>query len=167
MLLDEVNEELYTEAIAGHVQHHRHTIGQCIAGLTVKRGDILNVDRSDPDWASVFDDKRYKGINSELCVPLFNSSRKCLGVIKCINKQNAANFDEEDVMDVTRFANDLAIMLEEDGGIKRVLNLTRQRMQQKDARGLSPDGKYTILCYLERAKNLPDNADLDGVGIDP
>jgi len=178
MLVDEMAEELYTEAIAGDIPKHKTRVGQGIAGAAVKRGEILSVDRRDPHWKHFFNDDRHTNylgsgvdIRSELCVPLFDSSRKCLGVIQCINKQGGGSFNAEDVKDVTRFSNNLAIMLEEDGGLMRVLNLTRQRMQQKAARSAvdtaSTSGRHTVLCFLERALNLPDNADPDGVGCDP
>ena len=34
-------------------------------------------------------------VRSELVVPLFDTSRKCLGAIKCINKQEGAKFSQE------------------------------------------------------------------------
>eukprot|EP00747_Dinoflagellata_sp_TGD_P033911 gnl/TRDRNA2_/TRDRNA2_136913_c0_seq2.p1 gnl/TRDRNA2_/TRDRNA2_136913_c0~~gnl/TRDRNA2_/TRDRNA2_136913_c0_seq2.p1 ORF type:complete len:260 (+),score=48.42 gnl/TRDRNA2_/TRDRNA2_136913_c0_seq2:61-780(+) len=98
---------------------------------------------------------------------MFDSERKCLGVLKCINKQGGSVFDKEDVGFATEVANNLAIMLEDDGGIKRVLALMRRQVQQKTATADTKADRRRVLMSLERGQGLPNNADYYGVGIDP
>ena len=73
---------------------------------------------------------------------------------------------DEDIAFATEVVSNLAIMLEDDGGIKRVLALTRQQLQTKTA-VVGGSDHNTVLCFLDRGQKLPDNADAYGVGIDP
>lgn len=176
MLLDETNEELYTEAIVGEFPKHKNKLGQGLAGKCAVQGRAINVSRnaSEDDGQASFDKERHENylgsgtsVRSELCVPMFNSDRKCLGVIKVINKQNADSFDDNDVNFATEVANNLAIMLEDNGGVKRVLAQTRMQLQQKAATSGERADHNTVLCYLDRGQDLPNDADTWGVGIDP
>jgi putative methionine-R-sulfoxide reductase with GAF domain len=177
MLLDDTNEELYTEAIVGDLPKHKNKLGEGIAGKCAVQGRILNVQRNatqEMNTNATFDKERhddYLGsgtmVRSELCVPMFNSGRKCLGVIKVINKQCGGHFDDEDITFVMEVANNLAIMLEDDGGIKRVLAMTRQQMQHREATMGEKGDHRTVLCCLDRGQNLPGNPERHGVGIDP
>lgn len=172
MLLDDSNAELYSEAIAGDLPKHKNKLGEGIAGKCAVQGRVHNVERSAREDS--FDKDRhddYLGsgidVHSELCVPMFDSKQKCLGVIKVINKQGGGAFDAEDMRFATEVANNLAIMLEDDGGIKRVLALTRQQVQLRAATTGERADHNTLFCFLDRGQNLPDNADAYGVGIDP
>lgn len=173
MLLDDVNEELYTEAIAGDLPKHKNKLGEGLAGKCAVQGRIFNIDRNSageiPFNKECLDDFRLSGtkVNSALCVPLFDSGRKCLGVIKVINKQGGGAFTKDDKSFAMEVANDLAIMLEDDGGIKRVLTRVRQQIQHRAAIMAERADNNTVLCFLDRGQNLPDNADAHGVGIDP
>merc|ERR1712183_259301 len=84
MLLDQKQQELYTEVIDGALPHHRTPVGVGIAGKAVAMGKTYNVKEADAQ--SWYDEKRhahYQGtdlkVRSELVVPLMDTSRKCLG----------------------------------------------------------------------------------------
>jgi len=119
--------------------------------------------------------KNYHGsgvdIKSILCVPIFDTRRKCLGAFECINKRTGDRFDFEDVQYVQQVANYIALMLEgPTAELRRVLALTRQRTQHKVAIEASGHCKEsTVVCFLEQAQDLPD-ADSLGSGdgtLDP
>jgi hypothetical protein len=107
-------------------------------------------------------------LDSELCVPIFDTTRKCLGVIMCTNKQGGHAFTEADIKFVEQAASHISTVMEgPDAGLRRVLNLARQHNQQKDAIRKMGRDKSAVVCFVDRAENLPNNADLFGVGIDP
>jgi len=114
-------------------------------------------------WFVASRHKNYQGsgldVRSELVVPLFDTSRKCLGAIKCINKSGGAAFREEDVKYVSEVAHHIGMMLEgPDAGLRRVLALSRQRMQEKNVlQGTLGHG--AVLCSLEKAEHLPSRSE--------
>eukprot|EP00928_Gymnodinium_smaydae_P043537 TRINITY_DN29149_c0_g1_i1.p1 TRINITY_DN29149_c0_g1~~TRINITY_DN29149_c0_g1_i1.p1 ORF type:complete len:955 (-),score=120.26 TRINITY_DN29149_c0_g1_i1:245-3109(-) len=177
MLLDQDSESLVTEAIHGELPKHKNKLGEGIAGQCAVQGRVFNVLRDMDENASsesLFDRKRHddylgSGISvwSELCVPMFDSQRKCLGVIKVINKQGGKPFNSEDIAFTKNVALNLGIMLEDDGGIKRVLALARQQLQNKQMSASSRADYYTVLLFLEKAQNLHGIADYYGSGISP
>lgn len=146
MLLDEKTQELYTEVTDGQLPAHRIPVGVGVAGKAAKSGQLLNVNITDSDagWYDEIRHRNYQGtgidIRSELVVPLFDSSKNCLGVIKCINKTDAPSFSQDDVKYVSEVAQLMGMMLEgPDAGLRRVLALSRQRMQSKEEdRSTSP-----------------------------
>jgi len=154
---------------------HTTRVGVGIAGQAVALGKTLNVDAR--DMQSWFDEGRhthYQGtdiqVRSELVVPLMNTSRKCLGAIKCINKEGTPYFSEEDVEFVTKAAEHIGMMLEgPDAGLRRVLALSRMRMQQHDVMDGS-ENQCGVLCTVDRAHDLPVRAvgpKSKSKGIDP
>jgi len=176
MLADDEKAELYTEAIVGDLPKHKNLLGEGIAGRCALQGRIINVERNATAQKgnTHFDSERhddYLGsgmtVRSELCVPMFDSGRKCLGVIKVINKQGGGAFTQDDVTFAVEVANNLAIMLEDDGGIKRVLSMVRQQIQHRQATIGEKADRNTVLCFLDRGQELPNDADFHGVGIDP
>jgi len=165
MLLDSTNQELYTEVIDGPLQPHRTPVGVGIAGEAVATGKLINASISDN--RGLIDPGRhqnYQGsgvdIRSELVVPLFDTSRKCLGAIKCINKHGSKRFSKEDVFYVKEAAQYIGMMLEgPDAGLRRVLALSRNRMQKRELIGGTGKHQCAVLCKLERAQNLPSRAE--------
>lgn len=167
MLLDEEHGELYTEAIEGSVPKHRVSIGQCFAGWTVERGLVLN--KTEEEFKDLFSPEMYNdyqgsGINVEsvLCVPIFDTGRKCLGAFEIINKRGAAGsgvegFVTEDVQYAQQVANYMALLLEgPTAELRRVLALTRQLQQHKVALEASGRCKQsTVVCFLEQGQDLP------------
>jgi len=163
MLLDSTGTELYTEAIDGSLPKHHTKVGVGVAGRAVELGQNLNVGERDAYWQDDERHKNYQGsgmnVTSELVVPLFDTSRKCLGVLKCINKRTGNEFTPRDIEYLQEVGQHLSVMLEgPDAGLKRVLNLTRMRMQVKD---LDSPG---VACFLDSMQNLiaPDE-----LGINP
>eukprot|EP00747_Dinoflagellata_sp_TGD_P058230 gnl/TRDRNA2_/TRDRNA2_151032_c0_seq2.p1 gnl/TRDRNA2_/TRDRNA2_151032_c0~~gnl/TRDRNA2_/TRDRNA2_151032_c0_seq2.p1 ORF type:complete len:642 (+),score=97.32 gnl/TRDRNA2_/TRDRNA2_151032_c0_seq2:100-1926(+) len=186
MLIDEEHGELYTEAIAGDLPKHKNKIGEGIASRCVMQGRTVNVDRrrssSSGELGQVFESERHDNylgsgtkVVSELCVPMYDSEQRCFGVLKCINKEGGAVFDTADEKFAQTIALDLAVTLEDDGGIKRVLARTRAALNESEvAMALSgspqspqPHDRRTVLVSLARGQSLPNNADACGVGIDP
>jgi len=142
-----------------------------IAGEAVARGTTLNVDASDTFWFDARRHTNYHGsglaVRSELVVPLLDTSQKCLGAIKCLNKQDAGAFSQEDVQYVTEAAYHIGMMLEgPDAGLRRVLRLSRRQMQRKDVVNDSDSHQSAVLCFLEKAQGLPRSAEKPSV-IDP
>lgn len=167
MLLDSSGTELYTEAIDGVLPKHSTKLGVGVAGQAAELGHIVAVDQSNTYWQDASRHKNYHGtgleIHSELVVPLLNTSKKCLGVIKCINKRSGSAFTAEDIEYMTEVGQHISIMIEGPAaGLKRVLNLTRMRMQAKDD-GQSPG----IVCFLEAAQELLAEADSGSIPINP
>mmetsp|Transcript_17101 Transcript_17101/g.29686 ORF Transcript_17101/g.29686 Transcript_17101/m.29686 type:complete len:699 (-) Transcript_17101:146-2242(-) len=146
MLWDEMNQELFSEVIDGPVPHHRTPVGVGSAGQAVQAGHVINV-------AS-------HGVSgSELVVPLFDTSRKCLGAIKCVNKLGSGGFHEEDVEFVTQVAHHLGMMLEgPDAGLRRVLASTRHKLQSKAVMQAADLDKGAVVCNLVKAANLPSGS---------
>jgi len=165
MLLDHKNEQLYTEVIDGPLQPHRTRIGVGIAGEAVQTGKILNVGQSSKrSWFRPERHLHYQGSNidvrSELVVPLFDTSKKCLGAIKCINKMDAPIFGKEDVAYAMEVAHHIGMMLEgPDAGLRRVLALSRRRMQERGVIVGIGHHQRGVLCYLEKAQNLPSRGE--------
>jgi hypothetical protein len=125
------------------------------AGQRLDAGGAKNDDGSDFE------------VRSELAVPLFDTSRKCLGVVRCINKVGAVAFSDQDVQYVKEVAKHLETMLEgPDAGIRRVLALSRHRMQDKIFS--EPEGHaHTICVKLEKAECLPGRPGGINKFIDP
>mmetsp|Transcript_22237 Transcript_22237/g.39550 ORF Transcript_22237/g.39550 Transcript_22237/m.39550 type:complete len:786 (+) Transcript_22237:109-2466(+) len=180
MLLDQEAQDLYTEVIDGPLPHHRTPIGVGVAGQAVKAGHLMNVEitrtgEAKPGWFNAQRHKNYQGsameVRSELVVPLFDTSQKCMGVIKCINKAGAAAFGTEDVKYVSEVAHHIGMMLEgPDAGLRRVLRISRERMQNKSVMEATDLGKGAVICNLVKAKQLPTRASADSQGrtfIDP
>lgn len=142
MLLDRQSQELFSEVIDGPLPHHTAPVGVGAAGEAVQVGHYMNVPQTETT-------------GSELAVPLFDTSRKCLGAIKCVNKQGSSAFNTEDVEFVTQVAHYMGMLLEgPDAGLRRVLASTRQKMQTKAAMQAA-DAKGTIVCNLVKATSLP------------
>ncbi|CAE7512294.1 tmem65 [Symbiodinium necroappetens] len=151
----EGSQELFSEAplpvgrggedvIDGPLPHHTAPVGLRVgaAGEAVQVGHYMNVPQTETT-------------GSELAVPLFDTSRKCLGAIKCVNKQGSSAFNTEDVEFVTQVAHYMGMLLEgPDAGLRRVLASTRQKMQTKAAMQAA-DAKGTIVCNLVKATSLP------------
>lgn len=161
MLLDQETQELFSEVIDGPLPHHRTPVGVGIAGEAVQVGHVMNV--STVDRQSGWFQKRHKNyqgtgmtVRSELVVPLFDTSRKCLGAIKCINKQEGTKFSQEDIVYVTEVAHHIGMMLEgPDAGLRRVLALTRHKMQSKAAMQAAELDRGAVMCNLVKAEQLP------------
>lgn len=168
LLLDDEHGEVYTEAGEGTLPKYRSKLGEGFAGQAVERGKVVSYDSkelSELDPAQTHD---YHGsgiiVRSVLCVPIFDTSRKCLGAIECINKTTATAFTHEDEQYVSQVANYIALMLEgPTAELRRVLALTRQQMQRKAAMAGTHLDEDTVVCFLERAQDLPSGE----TGIDP
>jgi len=162
VILDEEHDELYTEAASGRMAQRKRRIqvGAGFAGLSVEKGLALAWTINEPGQFQPKHYENYLGsgvdVKSALCVPIFDTRRKCLGAFECINKRTGAGFDADDLKYMQQVAGLFAQMLEgPTAELRRVLALTKQKQQHKVVtQGSSGDGK-TILCYLEQAQDLP------------
>lgn len=165
LLLDSRSRELYTEAVEGTLCKYRTKVGRGIAGRSVETGEVLNFSGSQLRELDLSGHRDSEGNNivvkSALCVPIFDTTRKCIGAIECINKRNAEKFDtEEDVNYVRSVASHVALMVEgPDAGLKRVLAMTRQKLQHKGITEAKGDQHVAAVCFLEQAQNLPSRPD--------
>lgn len=163
MLLDQASQELYTEVIDGPLPPHSTPVGVGVAGQAVQSGQLLNVDGRSSGWFNASRHTNYQGsgmdVRSELVAPLFDTSRKCLGAIKCINKSGGPAFSKQDEAYVQEVAHHLGMLLEgPDACLRRVLALSRQKMQQKSVIQGVELGKGALVCNLVRGENLPIRA---------
>eukprot|EP00747_Dinoflagellata_sp_TGD_P207333 gnl/TRDRNA2_/TRDRNA2_80907_c0_seq2.p1 gnl/TRDRNA2_/TRDRNA2_80907_c0~~gnl/TRDRNA2_/TRDRNA2_80907_c0_seq2.p1 ORF type:complete len:628 (+),score=110.46 gnl/TRDRNA2_/TRDRNA2_80907_c0_seq2:51-1886(+) len=177
LLLSEKTEELVANAIDGDLSFYRMSVGSGVAGFAVERGRMINEDLRDASWIPGSDASgiaNYQGsgltARSVLCMPIFDSNRKCLGAIECFNKEGEGSFNPEDVKYLEQVASYVSNVLEgPDAGLNRALHYTRRRLQHLEAVKAPSlvSNVHSVVCFLERAQNLPNNADLLGVGIDP
>lgn len=151
------------EATEGNLPKHRVKLGNSFAGWTAERGLVFNKvagEDAKPFTEDMYKDYQGSGVDIKtiLCVPIFDTRRKCLGVFECINKRTGDRFDSEDVQYVQQVANYIALMLEgPTAELRRVLALTRQRTQHKVAIAASGHCKEsTVVCFLEQAQDLPE-----------
>ncbi|CAJ1373151.1 unnamed protein product [Effrenium voratum] len=165
MLLDPERQELFSEVIDGPLPHHSTPVGVGVVGEAVQVGHVMNVDVRDQEsgWYRSERHQNYQGsgmnVRSELVVPLFDTSRKCQGAIKCINKHEGSAFSQEDVDYVTQVAHHIGMMLEgPDAGLRRVLALTRQKMQSKAVIQAADLDRGAVMCNLVKAERLPNRA---------
>ncbi|CAE8674001.1 unnamed protein product, partial [Polarella glacialis] len=157
MLLDEKRGELFTEAVEDNfpkVCTRREEGG--FAWRAVESGRVMNLGSNLPGGV-LCENYQSSGIDlqSVLSVPIFDTSRNCLGVIVCFNKMTTEAFSDEDIQYTSQVATYIALMLEgPTAELKRVLALTRQRMQDRGVH--QPAGgerRFAVVCFLERAED--------------
>lgn len=169
MLLDEEHGQLYTEGTTeGSIPKYTAKVGKGFAGQAVEKGvHLCWTEEEEGNFRpEVYQNYQGSGVHvrSALCVPIFDTRRKCLGAFECINKRTG-RFDAEDLQYVQQVASLIAQMLEgPTAELRRVLKMTRQRQQHKVALEGSASGDKTVVCFLERAQDLP--ASQDGSDID-
>eukprot|EP00403_Amphidinium_massartii_P022098 CAMPEP_0178387594 /NCGR_PEP_ID=MMETSP0689_2-20121128/9154_1 /TAXON_ID=160604 /ORGANISM="Amphidinium massartii, Strain CS-259" /LENGTH=744 /DNA_ID=CAMNT_0020007963 /DNA_START=57 /DNA_END=2288 /DNA_ORIENTATION=- len=173
MLINEATGELYTETVVGGFEKRTEKVGASPAGVAVEKGQVVCL--GEEELRSRFGDVKYlneKGesvpVKSVVCVPLFNTSRKCLGCIEVINKHNATDFDKEDKSYLDKVSYHISMMIEgESAALRRIVAMSRMKMQHKDV--LQQTRGAAVICHLESAQNLPITKDERGVeeGLDP
>ena len=98
-LYDESSHELWSKIAQGlELKEIRFSIGVGIAGDVAKTGKAANIPdaHQDPRFNPDFDKQTNYRTRSVLCLPLFNTNGKLVGVIQSLNKKTAEGFDEED-----------------------------------------------------------------------
>ncbi|HJY82521.1 MAG TPA: GAF domain-containing protein, partial [Candidatus Binatia bacterium] len=98
-LYDESSHELWSKIAQGlELKEIRFPIGVGIAGDVAKTGKAANIPdaHQDPRFNPDFDKQTNYRTRSVLCLPLFNTNGKLVGVIQSLNKKTAEEFDEED-----------------------------------------------------------------------
>jgi len=170
LLLDDDHGEVYIEATENFFPAYRTRLGEGLAGRAVERGVVINVDsRSfNPEDKTQLEEMGMTA-RSALCVPIFDTSRKCVGALQCLNKDTDTAFSTEEVQYVSQVANYFALMLEgPTAELRRVLHLTRQNFQHKEAlQSTEGQNKSTVICYLEQAHDLPVVEHAHNTGINP
>lgn len=149
MLVDNTGTSLYPEVVDGDLPMEGTFVGQDPVGQAAARGQITNIHYEVPQCYT-----QGCEIHSELCVPLLDTNEKCLGVIRCINKKPDKRFNAGDIEYISEVADHLGMMLEgPDTGLRRVMKVTRARMQQKEAQR-DTSHRQGIWCSLERTEGI-------------
>lgn len=162
MLIDEENGALYTEVVEGRIPKYRGSYSECFAGWSCEHGRVLQktADELRQEFPkSMRRNYQNSGIDiySVLCVPVFDTGRKCLGAFEIVNKADNQEFSKDDAQYVEQVANYMSLMLEgPTAELRRVLALTRQLHQHKQAMETSGrERDAVVVCYLEQAQDLP------------
>jgi len=170
LLFDEEQQQLYTEAVDGSLPSCAMSLGDSYAGWTVERGVVLNTTLGGPTDPGRSHHPAYDGVDirSVLCVPIFDTRRKCLGAFEVVNKRSDEAFTADDVKYAQQVASYIAMMLEgPTAELRRVLALTRQKMQHQDLVRSGTSTDTTVICFCEQAHDLPESlAEGDGL-MDP
>lgn len=117
LLIDEKRRKLHFEAAPRDQEETLRTIalnlGEGVAGWVAQKGRPLIVNQAERD------PRFYKGVNGKtgfktrnlICAPV-KVKKKVIGVLEAVNKQDGADFDEEDLSLLTSLSDQVAIALD-------------------------------------------------------
>jgi len=172
VLVNEKSGELYTETVVGGYEKMTTRVGEGPAGRAVEKGEVVSV--SGDDLQERFGPATYAteggekvAAKSVLCYPIFDSARKCIGCIECINKYGDKPFDADDARYLKEVALNLAILLEgEDAALRRIVATSRMKLQHKDV--IERTRGPAVICHVESAQKLVgQRSSEDDGGINP
>ena len=149
MLLDESSHELVFRVALGEkgrelVEKFRVRMGEGIAGAVAQTGKplIVNQPRSDPRFATRFDEATRFSSRALLCVPL-RAKGRVIGVLEALNPVGREGFTEEDLELLECFADQAAIAIENARLHSEIVRQEKTRRELEIAReiqqGLLPD----------------------------
>lgn len=111
-----------------------------------------------------------KDINGLIIVPIFDSDRKVIGLLQCINKTNNTAFNAPDVELLVLIGSHIALTLEGEGSsIKKLLRIVKHQQSTRLASETetSDDAakphtienleNMNVVCFANRAINLPSH----------
>jgi GAF domain-containing protein len=171
-LIDEEAQELIFEVALGskaeEAKKFRVPLGHGIAGLVAVSGQPMAVSDAESDPRQAADIARSVGYTPQsiLCVPLYYHEQ-IIGVLELLDKEGAPSFSPEDMEDLSLFANQAAIAIEQSrtnrnlaallGGvlepIGRATNGERQDLQERArafAERLEEDAAFSQALELAR-----------------
>lgn len=117
-LVDEEAEELIFEVALGskaeEVKKFRVPLGHGIAGLVAVSGQPMAVSNAENDPRQAADIAQSVGYTPQsiLCVPLFYEDQ-VVGVLELLDKEGAPSFSASDMEDLSLFANQAAVAIEQ------------------------------------------------------
>ncbi len=117
LLLDERGEKLFFEVALGDKEETIKTttlnLGEGIAGWVAQKGKplIVNCPEEDPRFYRAMDGKTQFKTRNLICVPV-KVKQRVVGVLEAINKQDEADFDDEDLSLFASLADQVAIALD-------------------------------------------------------
>ncbi len=117
-LIDEEAQELIFEVALGskaeEVKKFRVPLGHGIAGLVAVSGQPMAVSGAESDPRQAADIARSVGYKPQsiLCVPLFYEEQ-IIGVLELLDKEGAPSFSATDMEDLSLFANQAAVAIEQ------------------------------------------------------
>jgi GAF domain-containing protein len=117
-LVDEEAQELIFEVALGskaeEVKKFRVPLGHGIAGLVAVSGQPMAVSGAESDPRQAVDIARSVGYKPQsiLCVPLFYEEQ-IIGVLELLDKEGAPSFSATDMEDLSLFANQAAVAIEQ------------------------------------------------------
>jgi len=109
-----------------------------------------------------------KDINGLVIVPIFDSDRKVIGLLQCINKTNNTAFNAADVELLVLIGSHIALNLEGEGSsIKKLLRIVKHQQSTRSNLPETSDANFShtkenlqnmnVVCFASRATNLPVN----------
>ena len=160
-LIDEEAQELIFEVALGskaeEVKKFRVPLGHGIAGLVAVSGQPMAVSgaESDPRQATDIAQKVGYKPQSILCVPLFYEDQ-VIGVLELLDKEGAPSFSPEDMEDLSLFANQAAVAIEQSRNRQSLASLVGEVLQSL---GGSADGSRNGL--EDRARDFAERVEED------
>jgi GAF domain-containing protein len=142
-LVDEEAQELIFEVALGskaeEVKKFRVPLGHGIAGLVAASGQPMAVSDAASDPRQAADIARSVGYAPEsiLCVPLFYNEQ-VIGVLELLDKEGAPSFSATDMEDLSLFANQAAVAIEQSRTNRNLAALLDEVL--KSLGGLDDDG---------------------------
>ena len=129
-LIDEEAGELVFEVALGskaeEVKKFRVPLGHGVAGLVAVSGQPMAVSDAESDPRQAADIAQSVGYTPQsiLCVPLFYDEQ-IIGVLELLDKEGARSFSAEDMEDLSLFANQAAIAIEQSRTNRNLVALLR------------------------------------------
>jgi GAF domain-containing protein len=161
-LIDEEAQEMVFEVALGskaeEAKKFRVPLGHGVAGLVAVSGQPMAVSDAQSDPRQAADIARSVGYTPQsiLCVPLFYHEQ-IIGVLELLDKEGAHSFSAEDMEDLSLFANQAAIAIEQS---RTNRNLAALLGEVLESLGQTSDGQRQEL--QERARVFAERLEEDG-----
>lgn len=159
-LVDEEAEELIFEVALGskaeEVKKFRVPLGHGIAGLVAVSGQPMAISNAENDPRQAADIAQSVGYapQSILCVPLFYEDQ-VIGVLELLDKEGAPSFSASDMEDLSLFANQAAVAIEQSRTNRNLAALLGEALRALDGAGGGGEG------LRERAQDFADRIERD------
>lgn len=159
-LVDEEAEELIFEVALGskaeEVKKFRVPLGHGIAGLVAVSGQPMAISNAENDPRQAADIAQSVGYapQSILCVPLFYEDQ-VIGVLELLDKEGAPSFSASDMEDLSLFANQAAVAIEQSRTNRNLAALLGEALRTLDGAASGAEG------LRERAQDFADRIKRD------
>ena len=159
-LVDEEAEELIFEVALGskaeEVKKFRVPLGHGIAGLVAVSGQPMAISNAENDPRQAADIAQSVGYapQSILCVPLFYEDQ-VIGVLELLDKEGASSFSASDMEDLSLFANQAAVAIEQSRTNRNLAALLGEALRALDGAAGGTEG------LRERAQDFAERIERD------